>query len=189
MNIVVFGGRFDPPHFGHLLVAQQTLEKMEYLDEVWLMPANTHPWKKTIASPEDRLNMTNILVSANRGIKASDFDIKRGGETYTVETVELLKKQRPDKFYWLLGSDGLGDFHRWKDWERLAKLIPFIVFPRDNYPAKNLPFGFKLVEDDSLLTTNYSSSVIRERVKRGLSLKGFVPERVEEYIREHGLYK
>ncbi len=187
MNIAVFGGRFDPPHFGHLLVAEQVLEKMTKIDQVWLLPANTHPWKKMAASPLHRLNMTKFLETEK--IKVSDLDIKRNGETYTIDTVRILKKDQANKYFWVCGSDTLKEFSRWKNYKQLSKLVPFLVFPRGYYQIKKLPEGFSIVKNKGLITTNFSSTIIRKRIKMGLSITGLVPEKVEEYIRKHNLYQ
>lgn len=187
MSIAVFGGRFDPPHCGHLLVAEQVLEKMPEINQLWLLPANTHPWKQMVASPLNRLNMTKLLES--KKIKVSDFDIKRGGETYTIDTVKLLKRDSTHSYFWLCGSDTLREFHRWKNFQQLVKLIPFLVFPRSNDKIKNLPEGFSLIKNKNLITTNISSTAIMNRIKRGLPITGLVPEKVEEYIREYNLYQ
>lgn len=191
MNIAVLGGRFDPPHYGHLLVAEQVLEKMPEIDQAWLLPANTHPWKKMIASPPHRYNMTKFLDSDSAGgrIKVSEFDIKRGGATYTIDTVRILKKDQTNKYFWICGSDTLKEFSRWKSYQELPKLIPFFVFPRSDYQINKLPKGFVLVKNRDLITTNLSSSAIRERIRKDLPITGLVPEKVEEYIREYNLYQ
>jgi len=166
MDIALFGGRFDPPHIGHLAVARNIL-KQQLADEVWLIPANTHPWRQMVASAQDRLTMTKLLEEDK--IKVSDIEIKRGGETYTIDTVRNIlsnKSYSSYRFFLVAGSDQIHDFHRWKDYKELQKLIRFLVFPR----------------------TAVSSSIIRERIERGLSILDLVPERVEKYIREKGLY-
>jgi nicotinate-nucleotide adenylyltransferase len=187
MTIALFGGRFDPPHYGHLLVAEQVLEKMPQIDQVWLLPANTHPWKKMVAAASHRLNMTKFLEMGR--IKVSDLDIKRGGQTYTIETIRILKKETANRYFWLCGSDTIKEFHRWKDFQELVKLIPFLVFPRSGHQIKDLPQGFSLIRNKNLITTSLSSTMVRERIKNGLSITGLVPEEVEEYIRKHNLYK
>lgn len=186
MNIAVLGGKFDPPHFGHLLAINQILEKIPYIDQILLIPVNTHPWKMIVASPADRLAMTKLLESDK--IKTSDIDIKRAGQTYTVDTVIELTLDRANKYFWVSGSDILSEFNKWKNHKELVKKINFLIFPRGDYPIKNLPKGFELVPG-KLLTNNYSSAAIRIRVKNGLSIKGLVPDQVAEYIKIHNLYK
>jgi nicotinate-nucleotide adenylyltransferase len=186
MNIAVFGGRFDPPHYGHLLAAEQILEEIPEIDQLWFLPANTHPWKEMVAPPLHRLNMTKFLETEK--IKVSDLDIKRDGATYTIDTVKLLKKDKRNKFIWICGSDTLKEFHRWKNYKELSRLIPFLVFPRSDYQIEQLPEGFTIIKNKKLITTNFSSTVIRERIKKDLPITGLVPEKVEEYIKKHKLY-
>lgn len=187
MNIAVLGGRFDPPHYGHLLVAEQVLERMPEIDQIWLLPANTHPWKEMVASPLHRLNMTKFLETSK--IKVSDLDIKRGGETYTIDTVRIIKEDSINNYFWLCGSDTLREFHRWKNFQELPELIPFLVFPRSDCQIEKLPEGFSIIRNKDLITTNFSSTAIRERIKNGLPIAGLVPEKVEGYISKYNLYQ
>src|SRR5579885_2003734 len=145
MNIAVFGGRFDPPHNGHIRIAKTLLKIRPDIDAIWLMPANTHPWKPMVASPADRLAMVKFLEEDK--IKVSDRDIKRGGETYTIDTVRELIKYRGNKYFWVCGIDQIKDFCRWKEYDELQNLIDFLVFPRPGFDAKtNLPAKFNLVQ-------------------------------------------
>lgn len=188
MNIAVLGGRFDPPHWGHFWVARQVLEKGPDIDEIWLMPVYSHPWKKSVALPQDRFNMVSFLET--EGIRASDIEIMRGGISYTIETIRYLKENyTKHNFYWVVGSDALSDFAKWRQAQKLATLIPFLVFPRSGYPIKILPFGMKRIDGAETVQTNLSSTHIRERLKNNLSIYGLVPEKVEEYIRKKNLYR
>jgi len=185
MNIGLFGGRFDPPHNGHVQIAREIL-KRQLADEVWFIPANTHPWRSMVASASDRLAMTKLLEEER--IKISDIEIKRGGETYTIDTIkELLMRKTNIKYFWILGSDQLQDFDRWKEYKKLQQLIRFLVFPRKGYMHKELPENFILI--NNYVATDISSSKIRNRIKKGLPISNFAPKEVEAYIREKGLYK
>jgi len=191
MKIAILGGSFDPPHLGHLLVAQQTLDFLN-IDEVWLMPCFSHPFAKKMADPLFRLEMCKLSIGEayRRQLRVSDFEIRLKKQCFTIDTVRTLKKTfKADKFFWLIGSDNLADFRKWKDWQKLLKEIKFLVFPRIDYPVKKLPKGFILIKSEFLIYSNLSSDIIRERVKKGLPIKGMVTEEVEEYIKEHKLYK
>jgi len=190
VRIAILGGSFDPPHLGHLLVAQQTLD-FSNIDEVWLMPCFFHPFNKKMADSLDRLNMCELFVGRelNRKIRVSDFEVRLKKRCFTIDTVRTLKKTfKTDKFFWLIGSDNLADFKKWKDWEELLKEIKFLVFPRIDYPIKRLPKGFIPIKSKLLISSNLSSDIIRMRLKRRLSIKGMVTEEVEDYIKEHKLY-
>lgn len=188
MRIGILGGSFDPPHIGHLLVARQTREIVK-LDEVWLMPYFAHNWDTTASSAKDRFVMTKLLEE--NGIIASGEEINRHERSYTIDTVIRLKKKFPqDSFFWIVGSDVLSEFHRWKEWERLPSEITFLVFPRVDYPSPaTFPIGFQAVISASLVMTNISSSLIRQRIRKHLTIDNLVPSRVSSYILQQRLYQ
>lgn len=188
MNIAILGGRFDPPHFGHLWVARQVLERGPEINEVWLMPTYNHPWKKSYADSKDRLHMLKHFEDEK--IKTSSLEVEKGGTSYTIETVDLLKTQNPNTtFYWVVGSDAISDFSKWRASQKLALHIPFLVFPRSGYPVKLVPVGMKLINGEDLVQTNLSSTHIRQRVKENKTIKGFVHPEVEAFIKQRNLYK
>ena len=187
MNIAVLGGRFDPPHVGHLQMAKSLLIARPDIDEVWLIPANTHPWRPIHASEQDRLAMVKLMQTNT--IKASDIDVTRGGETYTIDTVRQLLQDRSNRYFWVCGIDQLKDLYRWKEYDELNKLIDFLVFPRKGFDEKtNLPPRFTLIKDN-FIANELSSSAIREKVRKGESMSGLVTPEVEQYIKEHHLYE
>lgn len=187
MKIGILGGSFDPPHFGHLLVARQTREVVN-LDEVWLMPYFAHNWDSTVNSPEHRLAMARLIEE--EGIVVSNEELRQPTKSYTIETIKRLKLKHPHKFYWIVGSDALGEFHRWKEPERLVTEVTFLVFLRNGYPLPNqLPSGFQAISSPDLVTSNISSTIVRNRLKHNLSVVGLIPEAVLTYIRQNGLYK
>jgi len=187
MNIALFGGRFDPPHNSHLAIARYVLSADIGIDEVWLLPARTHPWRSIIASNRDRLAMLRVLE--NPRIKVKEIDIQRGEPTYTIDTIRELQKSFPHTFFWICGIDQLPDLPRWKDFSQVQALLTFLVVPREGYTKPiALPQNIILLPGTSP-STSLSSSEIRDKIKRGVSIKGLVPEKVEEYIREKELYK
>ena len=186
MNIAVLGVRFAPPHIWHLWIAQQVLENADGIDQVWLMPDYTNAFKEIFAHPTDRIEMLHYLETGR--IKLSTIAIAREETTYTVNIVGELSKDPYNKYYWIVGSDVIGEFTRWRDYQKLTKLIQFLVFPRKDFPIKTLPSGFHLVGGNILLS-NVSSTVIRERVKKGQTISGLVFPEVEDYIRRRNLYK
>lgn len=186
MNIAVLGGRFDPPHIWHFWTAQQIVENMRGVDQVWLMPDYSNAFKSIIASPSDRVEMLHFLETGR--IKLSTIAVAKETVTYTVDIVQDLIKDPYNHYYWVVGSDATFEFTRWRDYQKLSRLIQFLVFPRKDYPIKSLPPGFQRVSG-SLLLSNISSTLIRERVKKGLTIAGLVFPGVEDYIRRRGLYK
>ncbi len=188
MTIAVLGGRFDPPHWGHFWIAQQVLDARPDIDEVWMIPAFQHQWKACAASASDRLHMTALLQTSR--VKVSDLEVKRGGISYSVDTVKQILSLGNHTVYWIVGSDVVSEFAQWEKKEELAKLTTFIVFPRDPYRLPPvLPPGFEAIHSPSLVTTNLSSTFIRNRIKKGESVRGFVSEGVEKYIIKKKLYQ
>jgi nicotinate-nucleotide adenylyltransferase len=186
MKVGILGGSFDPPHFGHLLLARQTREIFG-LDEVWLMPYFAHSWDPTLSPAEDRLAMARLIEEP--GIVVSEEETGEKAVNYTIDTVRRLKAKHKHEFFWIVGSDILDEFERWKDHEVLSREVPFLVFPRNGYPASSsLPPGFRLIDSHDIITSNISSTIVRKRLQKQHSVVGLVPESVLAYISKHKLY-
>jgi len=183
MRIALFGGAFNPPHLGHLMIAQQILDFTD-TDEVWFLPNYGQVPPKPVASAEDRLAMTQLLNLPATQVSMIEVDNKLGGET--VDILPFLAKEH--RFSFIMGSDQLPTFHLWRDWEKLLKFMPFLVFPRYGFPNEPIYQGMKVVSHELLVGSNISSTKIRERVRLGLSIDQFVPPLVAEYVRKQGLY-
>lgn len=186
MNIAILGGRFDPPHVWHFWTAQQVLENMKDIEQVWLLPDYTNALKQMVASASERIEMLHFLETGR--IKLSTIAVAKEVATYTVDIVRELTKDTNNRYYWIVGSDVTSEFSRWRDYQKLSKMVEFLVFPRKDYPIKNLPQGFHRVEGN-LLLSNISSSLVRDRLKEGKTISGLVFPEVEEYIRTKNLYK
>ena len=188
MKIAILGGSFDPPHLGHYWATRQILEFRQDIDKILLVPAYKHQWKKIIASPEDRVNMITSLTG--EGIELSTIELDRKGVSYTLDTVKEIKQQTDANLYWVVGSDILSEIDKWDKTEGLTDHARFLVFPRDPYllPEK-LPEGFEAIRSENLITSNISSTAIRQRVADKKSITNFVPAPVEYYITSHKLYR
>lgn len=183
MRIGLLGGTFDPPHIGHELIARQVLD-FTNVERVWFLPTHKHTFEKLAAPAEDRLAMTSLMRIPGTEVSPLEIDHKLGGQT-----IDLLPLLPPGNEYrFIIGSDQLSSFHLWGRWEELLERIPFLVFPRYGYPMEPLYRNMTVVSHPSLIATDFSSTKIRERVKAGYSLEGFVPQEVAEYISEKGLY-
>jgi len=188
MVIGILGGSFDPPHIGHYFVIQQILELRRDIDKIFLVPSFQHQWKPAFATVEARKSMLQHFVQ-NR-VEISDVEIIRKGISYTIDTIKELKAQTGAEVYWIVGSDIVYEFERWEKKDELKKVAHFLVFPRDPYHLpKKLPQGFECIQDKYLITTNISSTIIRQRVKMGKDIGGLVPEEVRRYIIKHKLYR
>ncbi len=184
MNTVLFGGAFNPPHNGHLAIAQQVLDYFP-CDELWFLPNYGQSFEKSVAPPEDRLAMTRFLVLPKTKISTIETDNKLNGQTITL----LTHLPRGNKYTFLIGSDQLPLFHKWGNWQELVKKLQFLVFPRYGFPVEPLYPNMTVLQNENLMLLNISSTKIRARVKEGLPIDLFVPQGVKEYIAEHNLYK
>lgn len=188
MKIAILGGSFDPPHLGHYLVIRQLLDYRGDIDKILLVPTYQHQWKPSFAGVKDRLAMVDSLVLDKTEI--SKVEIDRKGISYTTDTVREIKKQTGADIYWVVGSDIVSEFHRWENTTQLLSLSTLLVFPRDPFHLpKRLPRGFELVKEKNLITTNISSTLVRQRFKKGKSISYLVPGEVETYIKKHRLYE
>ena len=184
MNIGLLGGAFNPPHNGHLMIAQQILDFTD-TDEVWFLPNYGQIPPKPVASVTDRLAMTKLLKLPKTRVSTVEIDHKLDGDT-----IHLLPYLPKDNSYaFIIGSDQLSTFHQWGEWRTLLKKMPFLVFPRYGYPNEPLYSNMRVITDELLVGTNVSSTKIRGRVNRGLSIDTFVPKEIADYIDSHGLYR
>lgn len=187
MRIGILGGSFDPPHLGHILVARQVKEVME-LDGIWLMPYFRHSWEPTPSSAKHRFNMTRLVEE--KGITASGEEINYKRKSYTIETIRRLKRKYSHAFFWIIGSDILVDFKRWKEHDQLIKELKFLVVVRNGYPLPSrLAKAFQPVSSPGFITTNISSSIIRYRIRKNLSVEDLIPRAVFSYIQKYNLYQ
>lgn len=187
MHIGILGGSFNPPHLGHLLIAQQILDYTN-IDKIWFLPAFRHTFDKPLASVSDRLAMTRLLKLAHTQVSTLEIDHQTHGDT--IELIPILKKEYPKySFTFIMGSDQLPAFTKWGSWGVLLKQIPFLVVPRASYPLAPLYPGMKILNNPLFITTNISSSMVRARIKKNLSIDYLVIDEVKKYIQEKGLYK
>lgn len=198
MNIGVLGGTFDPIHMGHLIVAEEIRGQLD-LAEVLFVPAG-EPWLKTnnsISSAEHRVQMVRLAIADEPAFKLSTMEIERAGPSYTIDTIAQFNSQMGagDKLFFILGWDNLMQLPQWREPSRLVQMCSLVAVPRVGYPSPDLNTLEAAIPGLSqsviLLHTpqiEISSSEIRSRVARGLSIHHLVPEPVEKYIREHNLY-
>lgn len=192
MKIGFLGGSFDPVHFGHLLAAQDVYEQYK-LDRLVLVPAAQAPLKpqEVQSRPQDRLNMLQAAIAWDKRFEISDVELRRGGVSYTVDSVRHFRAMFPlDELFWIIGGDQLPRMNLWKDIGELAGMVEFIFLERPGHPAKRTPDipGLRLRRCDGHLI-EISSSELRQRVRQGLSLHYFCPQKVIAYIEAHQLYR
>ena len=195
-RVGVFGGTFDPIHYGHLVAAEEVRYQC-HLDKVAFMPAGTPPHKlgQTISPAEHRLMMVDIAVRSNPYFECSDIDIRREGPSYTVHLLEHLRGEWPDTdLYFVMGRDSLGNLATWYQPQRLGELARLVVVDRPRYEVDlakleaAVPGLSNALEFVPIPGIAFASSDIQRRVREGRPIKYQLPEAVEAYIYAQGLY-
>ncbi len=186
-RIGILGGTFNPPHLGHLLMAEQVGNQLE-LDEVWFMPTAKPPHapgKKTIAA-QHRLAMLQLAIQDNPLFKLQAYEVNRGGKNYTVDTMRHFQQKYPESdFYFIIGMDSANDLGTWRNIEELVNLTQLVGVTRPGQPPYQGPYPILWVDSPMV---DLSSTEIRLRVYLEQSIKYQVPKAVEAYIYEHHLY-
>ena len=198
MRLGILGGTFDPVHRGHLALAHAALDELG-LDEVLFLPAG-QPWRKAgrmIASNEHRLAMLRRALEGEAAFRVSMMELERPGPSYTADTLEALRDDRPeDELFFLLGEDALMDLPNWARPQRILELARLAVVRRADTSAEALEETERRVPGLGerviwlkMPAVAVSATEIRERVREGQAIGGLVPATVEEYIRKQGLYR
>jgi len=192
VRIGVFGGTFDPPHVGHLLLATDAREALN-LDRLIFIPAGAQPFKvdtPPVASPRDRLEMVRLAIADDANYAVDDAEISRKGLSYTVDTLEhLAERNAGAELFFLLGQDSLAGFPKWRNPARIQELATLALMMRAGAPDVGDWRNAEGVVMVSARRVDVSSTEIRERLRAGKSIKGFVPESVEQFIEARGLYR
>ncbi|MEO7360275.1 MAG: nicotinate (nicotinamide) nucleotide adenylyltransferase [Gemmatimonadaceae bacterium] len=203
MRIGIFGGSFDPPHTGHLLVALDAIEALS-LDRLQVVPAAVQPLKTgQRTSAEHRLAMTRQCFGGLPRVEVDPIEIERGGLSFSVDTVEVYRRQWPSAaLHLLVGEDAVAGFARWREPERLLSMVQMVVLSR-SIDATTAPKALASSAMEEWLVrigvqhpaqrlatrrVDVSSTEIRARVNEGRSIRGFVPDAVAAYIAAHNLY-
>jgi nicotinate-nucleotide adenylyltransferase len=199
-RIGIFGGSFDPVHYGHLLLAESAREQCR-LDQVWLLPAAMPPHKRDqdLAPAKARLEMLQLAVAGREEFIISTLELDRGGVSYTVDTLATVRAQQPDaELFLVLGADMLHDLPSWREPARILELAIPAVARRAAMPEPDFGVLANLVSPEQLKQIrnhqiqmpliDINSSEIRRRIAAGLSIRYRTPRAVEKYIETHGLY-
>lgn len=197
MKLCVSQGTFNPIHNAHLRVCEYVMKNFNF-DKILLIPAYKPPHKDT-GLPEHRLKMTQLAAKDIENLEVSDIEYRRENKSYTYDTIMELYSQYnvSGKINFLIGTDAFKNIESWYKADELKKLVHFIVFLRetpDEY-EKDLKYFEKLrqkgynYEIMKLSYKDVSSTQIRENIKKGMSIANLVPESVEKYIKENGLYR
>ena len=203
-KIGIFGGSFNPIHNTHLKIAEQAAAQYG-LSRVIIIPAGFPYFKATgnesetdLETPDHRLNMVNLATAGNPLFEVSDLEIRRGGNTYTVDTLEELCKDPETEYYLILGQDSLMDIDLWKNPERIFALAKILVCPRSerNETVKlerrishlNLLYPGSSISLIDGVRSELSSTKIRKKLQKGSNVSSMIPDAVADYIRANGMY-
>lgn len=186
-KIGILGGTFDPPHIGHLIIANEVLHH-EKLDEIWFMPNQEPPHKiKTgNVSNDDRVNMLQLAISGHNNFHIQTIELEREGKSYTFDTMNLLKNTYPElAFYFIIGADMVEYLPKWYKINELLEIVQFISVNRPDYKMETMyPVRYVNVPD-----INISSNLIRNRLKNRETITFLVRDEVKRYIEENRLYE
>ena len=189
-KIGLLGGTFDPPHLAHLVLAQTALDELK-LDEIWFIPAFRPPHKRGegVSPFVHRLAMLRLAIRGNKRFKVLIIEKEKGGLSYTVETLPLLRQKHSNtQFFLLLGSDNLSELSTWKEPEKVFSMAQ-PVFAHRPLTDEKLPAWLGHAVWLSNPRLEISATDLRARVRAGRSVRYLVPEVVERHIQEKGLYR
>lgn len=191
MKIGILGGTFNPIHTGHTVCAANVMEQFG-LDKIIFIPSRT-PVHKELAGNIDlqhRINMIELAIKNNSNFELSKIEVLRKEASYSVITVDDLKKQNPEsEFYFILGADSFNTLKSWKEAEKFVQMVSFIVLMRNGETVdKSILDWVKKAYIAKNNKIDVSSTQIRDLIKKNKSINGLVCEEVEEYIRKKMLY-
>jgi nicotinate-nucleotide adenylyltransferase len=195
MSVLYFGGSFNPIHHAHLICARAVAEKRQF-ERIILVPAAQPPHKPRdfeLASEADRLEMCRLATAGSGLFETNDLELRRGGPSYTIETVREIKRASSGPIYWLIGADMLLYLPKWRQPLDLLQEVQFVVTARPGFMIRwtQLPPEFRSLEANVVEAPliDISSSDIRRRVRADLSIDYLTPPAVCDHIRTRGLYR
>jgi nicotinate-nucleotide adenylyltransferase len=192
MNIGIFGGTFNPPHLGHLIVAEHAREHLG-LHRLVFVPSAISPHKqgRETAAPHHRLRMLHLAVEGNHAFTVSDVEVLRGGISFTVDTLQELQGMFPQsRLVMLIGADNLNEFHLWRQPDRIMEMAEVVALTRPGFSADEVdPELGRRINICQVPAIGIEARQIRRRIREGLSIRYLVPAAVESYIIANQLYR
>lgn len=188
-RIGIYGGSFDPVHLGHLLVAQAAMEELQ-LNRLFFVPAAQSPFKpeSAPAPATERMRLLRLALAGKTAWEVDEQEIKRGGTSFTIETVRDFSRRFPGAaLFYLIGADNVSALTKWRDAPELARLAEFVAISRPGEPVSAFPAPFRGRTLQGF-PFGVSSSQVRARVRSGLTIDHLVPPTVAEAIRNQQLY-
>lgn len=192
MKVGIYGGTFNPPHNGHVITAVSVLKQLA-LDTILFIPSYINPLKQEGEEnlSAHRLEMIRIVAKKNPQFEVSDYEIAKKSTSYTISTMEYLRKSRPnDEFCIIVGMDNYLQFHRWKNPEKLLHLASLVVMTRPQFERKhNKNIQAENIQFINVPMVDISSTDIRHKIKSGLPVTDYLPSEIISYIIDHKLYQ
>lgn len=188
MNVGIFGGTFDPPHFGHLIAAQDAYADLA-LDKVLFIPARIPPHKQheNVTSAAVRMRMIQAAIAQDERFEVSDVELERTGPSFTADTLRELRAGRPDDtFFLLLGVDQVREFETWREPRVVLENAALVMLARGG--IEEVPQGDIVHKTVQVTRVDVSSTLVRERVRAGRPIRYLVPSAVEKIIAQERLY-
>lgn len=195
--LAIFGGSFNPPLNSHFSLAQQIVNEYENIEKVIFVPVNSKYQKPGLLQNEHRYNMLKLVCDKNKDFLVSDIELNREKQLYTIETLELLQKQYPDNtICFTIGTDNLKEISTWESADRLVENFKILVLERDEDNMDNIINNdeFLIQHKNSFIKlkenirSNISSTFVRDKIKRGKSIRYLTPDEVYYYIKDNNLY-
>jgi nicotinate-nucleotide adenylyltransferase len=190
MRVGIFGGTFNPIHLGHLIVAEEMREKLK-LDKILFLLAFNPPHKRKFAPYSDRKEMVKMAIAGNPHFELSEIEKERGGKSWTVETLKDLRKLYPEEeLFLIIGSDQFQELAKWRNPEELFNRAKVCVMRRAGMPIrKEIKRKFPKARILDVSQIEISGKKIREKIRKGSSVRYLLPDKVYEYILKKGLYQ
>lgn len=186
-KVGILGGTFNPPHIGHLIIANEVLNALG-LDEVRFMPNATPPHKQKdeLVTAEQRLKMTQLAIRGIPKMAVETIELERGGTSYTFDTIEMLQNREPETdFFFIIGGDQVEFLPKWHRIDELVQKVQFVGVPRPNttldtaYPISKI----------TIPQIDLSSTLLRNRLMNGVTTKFLIPDKVNDFIQKEKLYE
>ncbi|RLQ98151.1 nicotinate-nucleotide adenylyltransferase [Falsibacillus albus] len=186
-RVGILGGTFNPPHLGHLIIANEVYQELE-LDEVRFMPNHEPPHKKEsgVISGKHRIEMLRIAIKDHPAFSIEPIELERKGKSFSFDTIQLLKSREPEtEFFFIIGADMIEYLPKWHKIEELIEMVQFVGVGRPEY-SQVTEYPVLLIDIPEI---DISSTVIRGRIQERKSVQYLVPEQVISYIEEKSLYE
>ena len=197
-TIVMFGGSFNPPLNSHFSLAQQIINEYEYIEKIVFIPVNSKYEKNGLIENYHRYNMLKLVCDKNKDFLVSDIELNKQKQLYTIDTLEILQNQYPDyNIYFTIGTDNLKLLYTWGNAKKLITNFKVLVLERDEDKIDEIiendeflkQYKSSFIKVKENIKSNISSTFVREKIKKGKSIRYLVPDEVIEYIEKNNLYK